>query len=296
MTDFNEISYEAHKKHFQNQNDIPPRLKNKNNIDYWRHERMYNLLMPLCRTKSRWLTIGDGFGIDANWLEGKKQKVVASDISDQGLKMAREEGYISEYRLENAEDLNFADNSFEYVLCKEAYHHFPRPLLAVYEMIRVSSNGIVLIEPVDIGIQFPIVVFLKNLIERFSTSFVKKLWKNRFSFEKVGNYVYKVSEREIEKIAMGMNLPVVAFKGVNDYYDSHMDLQVSKDHPNFKKVKFRIQLKNILCRLGLIPYELEAFIIFKSNPSNEVLEALKNQGYKILMLPANPYLSSSSRS
>jgi hypothetical protein len=34
--------------------------------------------------------------------------------------------------------------------------------------------------------------------------------KNRFSFGIVGNYVYKVSLREFEKLAMGMGLSVVA--------------------------------------------------------------------------------------
>ena len=33
-----------------------------------------------------------------------------------------------------------------------------------------------------------------------------------------GNYVYTVSEREIEKLCLGLDLPHVYFKGLNDVY------------------------------------------------------------------------------
>ncbi len=293
MQDFKEISYNSHKEHYKDNDDILGRLKRKDSIDYWRHERMYELLSPLLnRSSEKWLTIGDGLGTDANWLQDKHQKVMASDISEYGLKAAKEAGYIQEYKLINAEDIDSEDNSFDYVFCKEAYHHFPRPYLAVYEMLRVASKAVVLVEPVDIGIQFPVMVFLKNFFERISPDLVDKFWKNRYSFESVGNYVYKVSEREIEKIAMGIGLPMVAFKGINDYYTTKLDLKVSTANKKvFRKVKSRIRVKNILCRLGLIPYELEACMIFKSKPSTGVLEKLKEQGFKILSLPENPYLT-----
>ncbi len=292
MQDFKDRSYNSHKEHYKGNVDILGRLNRKNSIDYWRHDRMYQFLTPLLnKTGKKWLTIGDGLGTDANWLQGKEQKVVASDISEYGLKAAKEAGYIREYKLINAESIDFGDNSFDYVFCKEAYHHFPRPYLAVYEMLRVASKAVVLIEPVDIGIQFPFMVFLKNFFERISPGLVNKFWKNRYSFESVGNYVYKISEREIEKVAMGIGLPMVAFKGINDYYTTKPDLKVSTENKKvFRKVKSRIRFKNILCRLGLIPYELEACMIFKSKPSIEVLDRLKGQGFKILSLPENPYL------
>jgi ubiquinone/menaquinone biosynthesis C-methylase UbiE len=293
MQDFKERSYNSHKEHYKNNVDILGRLSRKNSIDYWRHERMYQLLTPLLNeAEKKWLTVGDGVGTDANWLQEKNQQVVASDISEYGLKAAKEAGYIQEYKVINAEAIDYADDSFQYVFCKEAYHHFPRPYLAVYEMLRVASVAVILIEPVDIGIQLPGMVFLKNFFERFSPGLVDKFWKNRYSFESVGNYVYKISERELEKIAMGIGLPMVAFKGVNDYYTTKFDLKVSTESRRvFRKVKSRIRVKNFLCRLGLIPYELEACMIFKSKPSSQVLDSLKEQGFKILALPENPYLT-----
>jgi len=292
MQDFKERSYNSHKEHYKNNVDILGRLKRKNSIDYWRHERMYQLLIPfLKKAGEKWLTIGDGLGTDANWLQSKHQDVMASDISEYGLKAAKEAGFIKEFALINAEAIDFKDNSFDYVFCKEAYHHFPRPYMAVYEMLRVSSKGVVLIEPVDIGIQFPLMVFLKNILERVAPSKVNKVWKNRFSFESVGNYVYKISEREVEKIAMGVGLPMVAFKGINDFYTTKYDLKSSTGNKKlFRKVKGRIKLKNFLSRLGLIPYELEACVIFKKQPSPEVVANMNEQGFKVLSLPENPYL------
>ncbi|WP_051536348.1 hypothetical protein [Marinilabilia salmonicolor] len=120
---------------------------------------------------------------------------------------------------------------------------------------------------------------------------VNKVWTNRFSFETVGNYVYKVSEREIEKIAMGIGLPMVAFKGINDFYTTKFDLKSSTENRKiFRKVKSKIRVKNLLCRLGIIPYELEACVIFKHQPSAEILAGMKGQGFKVLVLPENPYL------
>ncbi|WP_051536351.1 class I SAM-dependent methyltransferase [Marinilabilia salmonicolor] len=167
MPDFKELSYNSHKEHYKDNPDILGRLERKNSIDYWRHERMYRLLTPFLEERSsKWLTVGDGLGTDANWLQENGQDVVASDISEYGLRPASTNGYIREYRLINAEDIDYSDNTFDYVFCKEAYHHFPRPYLAVYEMLRVASKAVILIEPVDIGIQFPLMVFLKTFWKR----------------------------------------------------------------------------------------------------------------------------------
>ncbi len=50
-------------------------------------------------------------------------------------------GFIGEYSAQNAESLSFASNSFDYVFCKDAMHHCPRPVIALYEMLRVARGG-----------------------------------------------------------------------------------------------------------------------------------------------------------
>ena len=291
-TDFKEQSYSAHEQHYKGNDKVFKRLENKKSIDFWRHERMYRTLSPFIRNKSRkWLTVGDGVGTDANWLQDQGLPVVASDISDVVLTRAKERGFVKEFSKENAEHLSYSDGAFDYIFCKEAYHHFPRPYIALYEMIRVSSKAVVLIEPEDIGIQMPLIVFLKNILDRFSPIWINKIWKNRFSFEEVGNYVYKISEREMEKVAMGLNLPCIAFKGINDYYSTSVDLsQPVENKKILNRVKSKIRAKNILCKLGFVPYQLKTCVIFKEVPAAEVKQAMKQEGFKFVEMAKNPYI------
>jgi ubiquinone/menaquinone biosynthesis C-methylase UbiE len=75
--------------------------------------------------------------------------VIATDISDSLRQEAAAESYIEEFRKENAEHLSFEDGAFGFCLCKAAYHHLPRPMIGVYEMLRVANLRVALIEPND---------------------------------------------------------------------------------------------------------------------------------------------------
>ena len=295
QTSFAEQSYQRHEAHLaqQSRQDHDPleRLTTlKNSIHDWRHARMYHLLTPLLAWTGRWITIGDGIGTDANWLMEQGATVVASDIGDALLKQAQEQEFIREFRRENAEKINLPDNAFDFALCKEAYHHFPRPYLAVYEMLRVARRAIVLIEPQDPIQRSPALLWLKNILDRISPGLVQRLWKNQYSFETVGNYVYKISEREMEKVAMGIGLPAVAFCGLNDYVKDGPEMRQAPPSPSFwGKVKRNIVFKNLLCRLGVMPYRLLCCIIFKEKAPAEVVAALEAKGFRYIELPENPY-------
>lgn len=293
---FNLDSYIAHKKHMEKMSNDETenylkRIENKNSIDYWRHERMYELLRPFINHTDKWLTVGDGLGTDANWLIEQGAPVVASDISDDILKESFRKKFITEYKQENAEHLSFSDNSFSYVLCKEAFHHFPRPYIALYEIIRVASKAAMMIEPIDIALKMSSIMWVKNFLDKIDVNLINKVWKNRYSFEEVGNYVYKISEREIEKVALGINLPAIAFKGLHDYYTTKIDLSEPVSNLKyFKFVKNKIRFRTFLSKLGIIPYQNYCSIIFKELPSDEVKQKLKAVGYKYIELPKNPYL------
>ena len=151
-TGFSTTSYAAHERTYDteiNQN-LAQTWTKENTIDSWRHARMYQCVDPLLIEfpGARWLTVGDGrYGTDAHYLEQHHADAVATDIADGMLQRAKAAGYIKNFQKENAEQLSFEDESFDFVLCKEAYHHFPRPMIALYEMIRVAKRGVVLIEP-----------------------------------------------------------------------------------------------------------------------------------------------------
>jgi hypothetical protein len=52
-----------------------------------------------------------------------------------------------------------------------------------------------------------------------------------------------------------------------------------------------INIRNFLCKLGLRDYGVLASIIFKKEPSKELLLQLIDEGYEIIRLPDNPYIS-----
>ncbi len=298
-TDFNIRSYDLHTKHFSKvfNQEILESWKKKDSVDYWRHENMYKNLDPLIESypDAKWLTIGDGrYGTDANYLLSKGIKnVMASDISDTLLKIAKADNFIIDYRIENAEKLSFEDNSFDFILCKEAYHHFPRPAIALYEMIRVAKKGIILIEPMDKNINFSKENILVKSIRSITNMILLRIKGiNRYeNFEEVGNYIFTTSEREMNKIALALNLKSTFFKRQNDFYIKGVEEEkLENQGPVFKKVTKKIKLLNLLSKIGLIQYGLLVSIIVKEPFTNTCIKKLQDNSYECYALPVNPYI------
>jgi len=297
--DFNMLSYQRHENHFHDyarggpKEAIGQSWLQDDTVDAWRHLRMYRVLDPVLEAnpQASWLTCGDGrYGKDANYIQKKGLRVLATDISDVLLREAKESGYLHAYKQENAERLSFTDRSFDYVFCKESLHHFPRPMLALYEMLRVSSKGVMLIEPTDRATPFGLLGMLIRPVWGVLTSMAgKKGSKDRF--EESGNYLYGISRREMEKVALGMNFKTVAFKGINDHYLKGAEFEKVGDQSLlYRKIKHRIALFDLLYRLKIRDCTLLAAIIFKEPPQPRLRMTLEDGGYHILDLPANPYL------
>ncbi len=53
------------------------------------------------------------------------------------------------YQKENGEKLSLPDHSFDLVLVKEGLHHLSRPVLGLYEMLRVCRQAVIIMEPAD---------------------------------------------------------------------------------------------------------------------------------------------------
>lgn len=266
----------------------------KDTVDFWRHNRIRQLIQPLIKHNldCSWLTIGDGrYGTDANYLlcSGINQ-VHATDISDVLLQIGSQVGFIRDYSSQNAEFLSFKDECFDYVYCKDALHHFPRPYMALNEMFRVAKKAVILIEPRDHTIDRPFFSVVFSLIRRLVNR------PNRaHGFESVGNYVYAISEREIEKYLLGMHYTKVAFKGCNDAYTSGVEFSLLnskdlKDKILFNKIKLKIMALNLFERFQMTRSGLLLCILFKNQPSQDELESLKLGGWNVKDLPKNPYL------
>ena len=169
----------------------------------------------LLETSSSWLTIGDMIGSEAYYLKSHNQHAIASDLSDRFL---RDNKNIDGYNVINAEDIKYPDDSFDYVLCKLSLHHFARPYRAIYEMLRIAKKGIIIIEPVDPLSVSPALLFLKVYLP----GLMRLLWKNRISYESVGNYIFKISEREIEKICRAMFIESFSCKKIMIHNNLHL--------------------------------------------------------------------------
>lgn len=259
-------------------------------VDAWRHCRMYSALDPLLEAGSgTWLTIGDGrYGKDSKYISDRGGDVTATDIDDSLLKEASDLGFIKKFSRENAEALSFQDASFDYILCKESYHHFPRPALALYEMLRVASKGVVLIEPNDQYIDYS---FTRNIIFKVINGLLSLVHKDipKHSFEGFGNYIYSISRRELEKVAMGMNYSQLAFKGLNDFYIDGVEFeQATKKSKLLRKTKVKIFILDQLVKLRIIDHVILVAIIFKQPQSRKLLERMKQAGFEVVDLPANP--------
>ena len=241
------------------------------------------------------MTIGDGrFGTDAHFLlEQGVKDVHATDIVDTMLKIGAERGFIREFSAQNAEKLSFDDEQFDFVYCKEAYHHFPRPFVAVYEMLRVCRTAVILCEPNDLALRTTLRSILWRRFEKAAKRLVGRPVQDH-NFETIGNYLYTLSEWEIRKLMLGIGLRYCAFRGVNDHYiDGVQYVPLIGGSRSDRWIRFKIKAilfaRAILCGLGLSKRSVLTAIIFKSKPADELWEALRRDGFRREVLPANPY-------
>ena len=108
-------------------------------------------------------------------------------------------------------------------------------------------------------------------------------------YETSGNFKYSISVNEIKKIALGLDLPCIAYRYLNDYYKDGLGMEIKpKDDKLINKVRKRILLRDILWKLRLFPPTFLISIILKKDIKPELL---KNAGYKVIQLPRNPYLN-----
>ena len=295
-------SYSRHNdwygKHFpseKSKTDFYKRAKNtgQHNVAHWLQQLFFNCIDPLLQRKDdEWLTIGDAYGFDARYILNSGNKALATDLNIDFLSIALQEEVITSCAAENAEELSFKNESFDYVLCKESYHHFPRPYAAMYEMLRVAKAGVIIMEPQDPISKMPSLLMLSNFLSSYG-SILNKVWRNRFSFEPVGNFVYKVSEREFEKMAAGLGLPMIGFKKINpNFWFKDADLITTKKITRkFLSIRFKKNFLDLMVKLKILPAQVLSTIIFKQVPDSVTLGLLKNSGYQLISIPTNPFYS-----
>lgn len=297
---FAEESYKKHAESYINVSDSEVKKYETwfdyKTVDLWRHERMFELTSLIVKqnTDKKWLTVGDGrFGTAARFINKIAALEVAlpTDIDTRLLEVAKAKKWIKDFKYANAEQLPFKENEFDYSFVKQAYHHFPQPFKAIYEMIRVSKEAVVFNEPGD---------FLPSPVPRRIMQIIKNTLKSILgkniphhdtgNYEEVGNYIYSISEREFEKVALGLHLPAVAFKRFQDVYIAGVEEEMlNSNGPLYKKLKIQLVKNTFLYKLGLSNTNQLHAVIFKTMPNEKLIKELKVNNYKFIELPKCPY-------
>jgi len=244
---FHKESYKIHTNAISNVNiekdlELYRNWFDNNTTDVWRHLRMLKFLDVFIKnySKANWLTVGDGmFGTSATYINRKGGNALPTDINVSLLESAKANNMIQDYKYANAELLPFEDDSFDFAFCKEAFHHFPRAFISIYEMLRVSKEAILLVEPNDFlppPIPRRLLQLLKNNIKKILGLSIHHA--DTGNYEPIGNYIFCISIRDIQKIALGLHLPMVAYKKFHDVYIEGVEYEkLDGNAPLYKKIK-----------------------------------------------------------
>lgn len=316
MNSFVEKSYDAHRRHLALKNLHSLRAgADQDMANGFRHDRMLAYTKAFHVPGDSWITLGDGLGADAHYLETHlpEARVTATDISGDLLPLAYKEGLVQNYAIENGESLSFADDSVDWVLIKEALHHFPRPYAGLYEALRVARKGVVLIEPNDPwltndqyfeGASFGLMRRYLNLAWSQAKLSMKKAlgrpvrlaYDYTFSFpgmtfESVGNFLYTFSRREFEKVGCSLGLPSFAVSTLCDVYIGPGDPLYTEDRRLLlQRVQERIAEQERLASQGMYRPNILVFAYLKQAPTAPLTASLQAAGMQIVDFPVNPYL------
>lgn len=135
--------------------------------------------------EKRWLVAGCGKGTDLHYLTRLfDARWTAIDISSSAV-LATQSAFPSiEVMLADLEHLPFQDDEFDVAFVAATLHHLPRPLLGLYELLRVSREATILIEPND------------GWLTRLATTLGAA-----HEYEEAGNYVYRLSASDVRRVA-----------------------------------------------------------------------------------------------
>ena len=105
------------------------------------------------------------------------------------------------YTKVNAECTDIPSKSYELVLCKEGIHHLPRPILGFYEMLRITNNAVIIIEPSD--------TFLGRILEKIGLTHIYEINQENISESKNregkliryrDNYVFRWTPKRFDEL------------------------------------------------------------------------------------------------
>jgi SAM-dependent methyltransferase len=137
----------------------------------------------------RVLVASCGSGIDVHYLKKlyPRANFFVSDLSGAAVERAVRAFPGVQGQVEDGEAMSFADDHFDYAFIAGSLHHLPRPMLGLYELLRVARHAAIVIEPNDCGVI--------RLATRLGLA---------TEVEAVGNYVYRFSVHDVKRVARSL--------------------------------------------------------------------------------------------
>lgn len=140
----------------------------------------------------RWLVAGCGSGDDLWYLTRRfRADWTAVDISEAAVEMTTAAYPQVHGMVADLERLPYGDRAFDVAFCASTLHHLPRPLMGLYELVRVAREAVILIEPND------------SWLTRLATAVGAAQ-----EYEPSGNYVYRFGAAEMTRVARAASLGV----------------------------------------------------------------------------------------
>ena len=270
---------------------VPSVIAKRGNLDQVFHERLYQFLAPIIAAQpdADWLTIGDSGG-DAFWLRtnGVRGPILASSITKDQIENLKSSGHLETIGVAalNAEAIDQPDMSHDFVLCKEAFHHFPRPMVGFYEMMRVCRIALVFAAE-------PCSADHPRLLDLIKTALKAALRRNTIyanpDFEQSGNYIYGLSLFEVFKALTALQLGPLYYQHRNAFWTLAVASRPKDDWLAGLVMRGGVLTQDIACRLGLMNWGRLNIIAFREEPSPDLARRLAMAGVRRIDIPVNPY-------
>ena len=262
-------------------------------IDTRRHYKILDNIIPVIQafgTDCKWLTIGDQIGREAIYLKRKNIKyVICSSLKHQFKnELLNYTGMKSEDKFNNIDEVEDIDveniskvipnNSVDFIMCKESFHHFPRPFLGLYKMLETCKKGVILLEPQE----------KMNFVESYGK--MENEDKVTNPYESIGNFKYELNLREICKSAWALYFPHVIVKGFNDPIKTLRTKDERSKKDKWDKYLHDLNRLNLMGLKNERNFNLISCIILKNKLHENERKILINGNYKIYDRPMNRHI------
>jgi SAM-dependent methyltransferase len=207
------------------------------------------------------LVIGGGKNDKLVFQENGFMNVTISNIDER---QSDREYYPYKHCFQNAENLSYKNNEFDYVTAHATLHHCSSPHLALTEMYRVAKKGVVVIESRDSWLMRLLIRF--NITPAFETAAV---YDHNGKYGGVNNtwmpnYIYRWTEHEVEK----------TIKSYAPHVRHKFSYRYGLDEPSATK-RSKISYKRIIINalspiyrlmVKLFPKQQNLFVFFIAKP------------------------------